>query len=207
MSVWVKICGLKDAGAIEAAVTAGANAIGFVFADSVRRIEPDVAQQLAAPWRAQVAIVAVMRHPSSIDCEAVCDVLKPDYLQTDAADYENLRLPPGIAPLPVFRDGEQLPPSSTALCLYEGRDSGTGEAADWQRAASLAQRSSIVLAGGLSPANVGQAIEHVKPWGVDVSSGVESERGRKSPSLIKQFIVEARSAVLHGAADATSPSV
>jgi phosphoribosylanthranilate isomerase len=80
--------------------------------------------------------------------------------------------------------------------LFEGPVSGTGETADWERARELALRTQLVLAGGLRPANVAGAIARVRPYGVDVSSGVESRPGVKSPDLILDFVKAARAAAL-----------
>jgi phosphoribosylanthranilate isomerase len=78
--------------------------------------------------------------------------------------------------------------------LYEGAQSGAGETVDWQRAAVLARTGRMVLAGGLTPANVDTAVRVANPWGVDVSSGVESAPGIKDPGRIQEFIGAARAA-------------
>jgi phosphoribosylanthranilate isomerase len=76
--------------------------------------------------------------------------------------------------------------------LFEGKLSGSGETADWDEARQLAQHSQLILAGGLNPQNVAAAIAQVRPWGVDVSSGVEHSRGRKDPARIHEFIARVR---------------
>ena len=78
--------------------------------------------------------------------------------------------------------------------LFEGPVSGTGQASDWQEAAALATRTALVLAGGLHAGNVGEAIARVRPFGVDVSSGVEAAPGQKSPQKIFDFVKAARAA-------------
>ena len=98
--------------------------------------------------------------------------------------------------LPVVRAGAALPEPLPARLLFEGPVSGTGETADWERARELALRTRLVLAGGLRPANVAAAIARVRPYGVDVSSGVESQPGVKSPALILEFVKAARAAAL-----------
>ncbi|MEL7536794.1 MAG: phosphoribosylanthranilate isomerase [Pseudomonadota bacterium] len=194
MSVrWVKICGMTTADGVAAAITAGADAIGFVFAPSVREVSIVRAIELAEPARNRLAIVAVMRHPDPDVAAAVLEQLQPDYLQTDAVDYASLTLPPGTAALPVYRDSS--PPDAAALpemFLYESDASGSGQTANWQQAADLAARGSLVLAGGLDRANVAEAIAAVAPAGVDVSSGVEDRPGHKDPSLIHEFVAAAR---------------
>ena len=78
--------------------------------------------------------------------------------------------------------------------VYEGADSGTGQTVDWSRAAEVAASGRMILAGGLTPGNVGAAIAAVRPWGVDVSSGVESAPGKKDENLIREFIGAVRAA-------------
>ncbi len=199
MALWVKICGLTEAGAVAAAVAAGADAIGFVFAESVRRVEPDAAAALAGAARGRCEIVAVMQHPAQALVDEVCAALRPDAVQTDAGDFAGLNLPPGIARLPVYRDGTPLDaasgPERHGRILYEGVRSGAGERADWGRARALAARFELILAGGLDRANVGSAVAAVRPAGVDVSSGVESAPGKKDTHRIRAFVAAARAAI------------
>ncbi|HZX22113.1 MAG TPA: phosphoribosylanthranilate isomerase [Woeseiaceae bacterium] len=196
ISTWVKICGLTSREAVQAAVEAGADAVGFVFAESPRRVMPGEARRLCEGLDRQVIRVAVMRHPGADEWAAVRDGFAPDWLQTDAADFAALDLPEGCAPLPVYRDNDRDLPSGSAKMparfLFEGARSGTGERADWPAAAALAARAEVVLAGGLSPDNVEQALAAVGPWGVDVSSGVERAPGRKDPARIAAFVERVR---------------
>jgi phosphoribosylanthranilate isomerase len=134
-----------------------------------------------------------MRHPSGNQINEVLEVFQPDWVQTDAADFNQFHLPPGCQALPVYRNGA-LPTSANQppRLLFEGAESGTGLTADWDEARTLARSSELILAGGLNSANVATAITIVGPWGVDVSSGVEVERGLKDPALIAQFIAAVR---------------
>ena len=95
--------------------------------------------------------------------------------------------------LPVYRSGDVVPPQG-GMVLFESANSGQGELADWEQAAEIAQRQKLILAGGLNPDNVARAVEQVRPWGVDVSSGIELERGVKDIGLIRAFVAAARSA-------------
>jgi phosphoribosylanthranilate isomerase len=195
--MWIKVCGMTSPEAVEAALAAGVDAIGFVFAPSVRRVEPAQARELAAPARGRVACVAVTQHPDARLLAEILSVFGPDLLQTDAAD---LAQSPGTAVrcpvLPVVRAGAVLPQPLPSRLLFEGPVSGRGETADWARARELAGQTELVLAGGLRPANVATAIERVRPYGVDVSSGVESQPGVKAPALILEFVQAARAASL-----------
>lgn len=193
MSLMIKICGLRDPRAVGAAIDAGANAVGFVFAESVRRIEPAEAAELAAGLPANIRRVAVMRHPGVELWQSVLQLFKPQVLQTDAADLDYLDVPKEIEIWPVLREGEALD-KLPGRFVYEGGQSGSGQAVDWQRAASVARRGDMVLAGGLNPENIATAIRTVRPWGVDVSSGIESAPGIKDVNRIRAFIAAARAA-------------
>ena len=189
--MWIKICGMTTPEALEAAVGAGADAVGFVFAESVRRVTAQRAAALAATVRGQVRCVAVTRHPAQDDIDEILALLRPDVLQSDAADFAQLRLPQQLERLPVLRgasDPRTLPPR----LLFEGAVSGAGRTCDWDAAAEAARRTELVLAGGLDPANVAAAIAAVRPFGVDVSSGVEAQPGVKDPEAIERFVKAAR---------------
>jgi phosphoribosylanthranilate isomerase len=194
--MWIKICGLTTPEAVAAALDAGADAIGFVFAKSVRQVTPYVAGRLAAAARGHARCVAVTRHPTQQDIDDIVSIFKPDVLQTDVADLSNLRLPALLELLPVFRgDGDASNTASDALpprLLFEGATSGAGIPCDWTAARTVARRTQLVLAGGLNPANVAAAIETVRPFGIDVSTGVEVRPGVKSPVEIAKFVRAAR---------------
>lgn len=193
MSVFVKICGLTSPEGVAAAVEAGADAVGFVFSPSPRQVTPAAARQLAAALPRGVKRVAVFRHPPPGGIARVLEEFAADWVQSDAVDLSGTDLG-GADALPVFRSGAPLPPLLPELMLYEGADSGTGRVADWDEAAELAPRTRIVLAGGLGPENVGEALARVGPWGVDVSSGVESAPGVKDPARIAAFVAAVRAA-------------
>jgi phosphoribosylanthranilate isomerase len=191
MTLWIKICGMTTSEAVEASLAARVDAIGFVFAESVRKVTPAAAASLAAPARGRVACVAVTRHPAQELIDDIVELFKPDMLQTDAADLSVLRLPRQLPVLPVFRQWTQSLP---ARLLFEGHSSGSGQTCDWGEARRIARTSELILAGGLSAANVASAIAAVHPFGVDVSSGVEERPGIKSRTRIELFAEAARSA-------------
>ena len=195
MSLLVKICGLRNEADVNAAADAGANAVGFVFAKSVRRVSPQDAAAATASMRNDIRKVAVMRHPSNDEWQNVLLEFRPDVLQTDIVDFASLDVPDTVQCLPVIREGSpavegKLP----GVFLYEGGNSGQGETVDWQKAAEVALRGRMLLAGGLSAENLSEAITIVRPFGIDVSSAVESEPGVKSHKLIREFIDAARAA-------------
>jgi phosphoribosylanthranilate isomerase len=193
MSVLVKICGMTEAGAVDAAMRAGADALGFVFAASLRRVTPAQAKSIAADISSHVLRVAVMQHPTQDEWGEVLDVFQPDVLQTDAADFAYLDVPTHVRHWPVVREGDRVAAMPEEF-VYEGQRSGQGETVDWERAAVLARRGKMILAGGLSVANVAEAIARVRPYGVDVSSAVESAPGEKDRREIRAFINAVRTA-------------
>jgi phosphoribosylanthranilate isomerase len=229
--VWIKICGMTTPEAVAAALDARADAVGFVFAESVRQLSPVAAARLAAPARGKVACVAVTRHPSQQVLDEILEVFRPDMLQTDAEDFAVLQMPAELRRLPVLRSsrdkfnvGEargaaaataaETAAATTAetaaattvetvagtlgsfypRILFEGLASGTGKTCDWDSARQLAILTELVLAGGLNADNVARAITEVRPFGVDVSSGVESRPGVKNPAEIARFVMAARTA-------------
>lgn len=195
MSLLVKICGLKSGADVAAAVEAGANAVGFVFAESPRRVTPEQASEAARAAPAGVTRVAVMRHPSNEDWQTVLAGFEPDVLQTDIGDFAQLDVPSSVRRWPVMREGNPaLDEALPEVFLYEGANSGRGETVDWQRAAAVAARGNMILAGGLAAENLGEAIAVVRPHGVDVSSAVESAPGVKDTQMIKDFVTAARAA-------------
>ena len=192
--MWIKICGLTTPEAVSAALGAGVDALGFVFAPSPRRVTPQLAARLAWPARGRARCVAVVRHPVQAEIDQMLELFAPDVLQGDLAELASLRLPAGLAQLPVLRAMSAAPAVLPGRILFESARSGSGIRADWDAAGVLARRTELVLAGGLDSASVGAAIATVRPFGVDVSSGVEERPGVKSPAAITQFVQAARAA-------------
>jgi phosphoribosylanthranilate isomerase len=193
--VWIKVCGLRTVEAIEAAAAAGADAVGFVFhAPSPRHLEVGQARELAAAVPPGLEKVAVFLHPSQSLVDAAIDAVRPDWVQLDADDLTGLVLPAAQKTLPVFRTGRSLPPQQAGgrRFLLESAQRGAGAVADWTTARALARSGELVLAGGLDVDNVADALASVRPFGVDVSSGVERRRGLKDAALIRDFVRAAR---------------
>jgi phosphoribosylanthranilate isomerase len=191
--MFVKICGLTDSQAIDAAVEAGADALGFVFAESPREIQPARARALCLSVPKETIRVAVMHHPSPSRLADVIETFEPDWIQTDVEDLDRLSAPASVRFVPVFREGRT---SATTVfpsrLVFEGKLSGSGATADWDEARLIAANAELILAGGLDADNVSDAIAHVRPYGVDISSGVEYERGKKDPKKIREFVARVR---------------
>lgn len=200
--MFVKVCGLRSEEHVRVAVESGADAVGFVFAESVREVSPAHAAAIANKIPDTIKKVAVMLHPSNDVWRAVLRDFTPDVLQTDAQDFAMLDVPDSIECWPVHREENRV--SGTVLAdalnrvsgtyLYEGGQSGQGETVDWAKAAELAKNGDMILAGGLGIENVARAIATVRPYGVDVSSGVESVPGEKDSRKIREFISAAKAA-------------
>ena len=193
---WIKICGMTSEAAVSAALEAGVDAIGFVFAPSVRQVTAARARELAEPARDRVSCIAVTQHPSQAQVDEIIQVFRPDILQTDMEDFAGLRLPDALSCLPVLRAGVAMAMSGRlpARILFEGPRSGTGQTTDWDEATRLARQTQLLLAGGLNERNVAAAIARVRPTGVDSSSGVEERPGVKNPARIAAFVRAARAA-------------
>jgi phosphoribosylanthranilate isomerase len=193
--LWIKMCGMRTREAIEAAAQAGADAVGFVFHEaSPRNLTIESASALQSHVPPGLERVAVFLHPSQDLVETVVAAIRPDWVQADAEDLSALRLPTGQRVLPVLRSGRTGWAPLPKRCLLESARSGAGEQADWQEAAQVAAMTQVVLAGGLDAGNVAEAVRSVRPFGVDVSSGVESARGVKNVVKIHEFIRAARAA-------------
>lgn len=198
--LFVKICGVRDRVGARAVDRAGADAAGFVFAASPRRVTPDEAYRIAADLPDGVERVAVFRLADPDHIRRVLDRFPADRVQVEPTarllDTFGSRL------LPVLHDDATLdsvaaglPPGMPIVLEAAGRG-GRGIRPDWAVAARLAGERPVLLAGGLNPANVAEAVRRVRPWGVDVSSGVESAPGRKSPERIRRFVSAARESIL-----------
>jgi phosphoribosylanthranilate isomerase len=184
-SIFIKICGMTSVSAVVAAVECSVDAIGFVFAPSPRQLTPQQAAALSGESPRDLLRVAVTQHPEQRLVDEICRWLEPDWLQVPA----NVRL------VPVVRAGRAQQGSLPARILFEGPRSGRGAVSDWAGAADLARRTQLILAGGLHPGNVAQAIAQVRPFGVDVSSGVESAPGVKDARRMAEFVTAVRTAV------------
>jgi phosphoribosylanthranilate isomerase len=194
--LFIKICGMTTPVAVDASLSCEVDAIGFVFAKSVREVNSQRANELAAPARNRVPCVAVTRHPTREQIAEILRDFRPDILQTDIEDLDSLGLPDTLSVLPVVRPGPQPACGLPRRMLFEGPVSGSGQTTDWDTAAELALRSQVILAGGLNSVNVGIAVRRVRPFGVDVSSGVEEAPGIKGSQKIEQFVAAARFAAL-----------
>lgn len=199
--MFVKICGITTEDDALLAVAMGADAIGFIFAPSPRQIAVKRAYDISRRLPPEILTVGVFRdeHPTRV-AEIVHEAgLKAAQLHghESAADVaavaQNVRFVVK-AVVAGSRDARHADQFGTGLILLDAPAPGSGKVFDWSLAGDVALGPRIILAGGLNPTNVADAIEQVRPWGVDVSSGVESEPGKKDPRLVRSFIAAARAA-------------
>jgi phosphoribosylanthranilate isomerase len=212
MSTWIKICGNTSIEDAVMAAEAGADALGFVFAPSPRRVGIAQVKAIVNSLPALIEKIGVFVDCAADQIEAAVQScgLTGIQLQWDvepelSAELRN-RLGPGTRILRVVHFGPQaavhrafqdtnvdglLVDSRTAIAV-----GGTGIPFDWDSSRELFRDPArrMVVAGGLTPVNVSAAIGKLRPWGVDVVSGVESEPGRKDPEKVRSFISAARSA-------------
>jgi phosphoribosylanthranilate isomerase len=193
MDTYVKICGLSEREHVLAAIEAGADAIGFVFVESVRRVSIEKAINISQDIDHRIKRVAVFYKPELSNWNRVIEEFKPDAVQTDFNDFSFFSVPDAIEKWPVYREKQKnMKFPSKQIFIYEGQRSGMGERVDWDKAANYSKKNKMILAGGLSHQNVSEAIAKVKPFGVDVSSAVEVSPGKKDKVLIEKFINNAK---------------
>lgn len=188
MRTRIKVCGITTRDALQACIDVGIDAVGFVFAPSPRRIDPRAAKELTNTLPSFLTSVGVFKGISPELMLAAAQQSGITVIQSDAGELAGLTWTGPI--LPVFRTNSDLSPallSPSPLILIEGERSGAGVSANWAAAEPIARRRPIVLAGGLTPHTVADAIRQVRPFAVDVSSGVESSPGIKDPRLIRAF--------------------
>jgi len=198
----IKICGITRREDAELAASLGASFVGFVlWKDSPRAATLDTVRQITPSLPTTVTPVGVFVDPTADEVMAAADA-GIQMAQIHSAAPSFLR---GVT-IPVVRavhlaidriDGVE-PDIADDLVLLDAHDpvkhGGTGKTVDWRRAALIAKSRRVILAGGLTPSNVRQAISEVRPYAVDVSSGIESARGIKDESKMRSFIEAVRRA-------------
>jgi phosphoribosylanthranilate isomerase len=209
MRTRVKVCGLTRFEDAELAVQLGADALGFVFwPESPRVVTPDVVRDIVRHLPALPVRIGVFVNAPPDEVARVADIAALDAVQLhgdeEVGDYLHL-VPRVIKAVQIstavaLDSASRLP--SGVLPLVDATDparrGGTGQVADWASAAQLAHRRPVMLAGGLTDENVAQAVLQVRPWAVDVSSGVEWQPGLKSPDRMRAFFRRIREANAEG---------
>ncbi|MFI6686514.1 phosphoribosylanthranilate isomerase [Streptomyces sp. NPDC050485] len=196
--LFVKICGLRTEQDVDTCIEAGADAVGFVFASSARTVDADTARRLAERVPARVLTVGVFRGQSLHEVRRLTEESGiravqlhgdegPEYYEALRAEGRNLIRATSVTEIPAL-----LGEFGEDMLLLDAPDPGSGKPWNWASPDFAAPTGRWLLAGGLHPGNVRAAADVTSAWGVDVSSGVESERGVKSAELIRSFITAAR---------------
>jgi phosphoribosylanthranilate isomerase len=208
----IKICGIKTSALLEATIEAGADMVGFVhFQRSPRHVDIDTLGQLISEARGRVETSVLLVNPDNTLVAQVA-ALGPDWLQLHGLEtphrVETIRNEAGVAilkALPIgtaedvaavggFADVADRVLLDAKPPKHADRPGGLGVVFDWTLLKGLDPALPFMLSGGLTPDNVGEAVKAVKPFGVDVSSGVETAPGQKDEGLIRAFIAAARGA-------------
>jgi phosphoribosylanthranilate isomerase len=197
--VFVKICGIANEEDALLAVAMGADAVGFVFAPSPRRVAPTVVRDIVRRLPHEVLTVGVFRDESPARVvEVVHQIgLKGAQLHGHEAPAEAtwVRQRVGFV-VKAFAAGDRMfdrmGDYDVDAILIDSQLPGSGQVFDWTIAEHLPLDRRIILAGGLTPDNVAEAIARVRPWGVDVSTGVEAEPGRKDAVKVMRFVNAAK---------------
>lgn len=211
----IKICGIKDKENALAIAEAGADFIGLVFANSPRQITPTQALEIVSALKkskATAQVVGVFVNTPAPTARKIADACHLDWVQLSGDEPWEYCLELARPVIKVLRVSRNYPPEQACADLDYGmkllagqkhifmldantgeKYGGTGMTFNWELAKPIAERFPVIIAGGLSPRNVGRAIKIIKPWGVDVSSGVET-KGVKSMSKVNKFIEAVREA-------------
>ncbi|TAL15866.1 phosphoribosylanthranilate isomerase [bacterium] len=196
--VRVKICGITRLEDALAAIEAGADALGFVFApNSKRLVEAEEVEKITAKLPPFVTTVGVFQNQSPWEVNGIMDTCRLHVAQLHGAEtpkYFSLVRYPILKGVCVSgkEDLEKLPSYGQDYFLLDSGTGGTGRTFDWELAVEAKKYGGIILAGGLTPENVAEAVRIVQPWGVDTSGGVESSPGIKDRQKIFEFIKNAR---------------
>jgi phosphoribosylanthranilate isomerase len=189
----IKICGICDHGAAVAAATAGADLIGFHFCSSERRIAPELAKEIVDAMDVRPKVVGVFIDQDVAEVRHIADFVGLDLVQLHGS--ESPGFDPGVPVMKVLKVREGVVPLATGwndpiMLDSWSRDQrgGTGRTWPWEAARGLIRTRHVFVAGGLEPGNVGTVVREFRPFGVDVSSGVESAVRVKSPAKIEAFI-------------------
>jgi phosphoribosylanthranilate isomerase len=196
----IKICGIKTLNDALAAIEAGADYLGFNFyPKSVRFIEKHACAEITSVLKKeypQIKLVGVFVNSSVEEVKVILNTCSLDLAQLHGDEMPEMVSALDGKAFKAFRGTPQNidgfargdTPALLVDASVKGLYGGSGVTADWNGAAELAKKYPLLLAGGLTPENVAEAVSRVKPWGVDVASGVESAPGEKDPNKMKAFV-------------------
>lgn len=197
--MFVKICGITNEDDALLSVAMGADAVGFIFAPSTRQVAPQKVYDITRRLPAEILTVGVFRneHPSRVIELAHRAGVKAVQLHGRETREQTMELAGHFRwVIKAFgADDENLPTADTYgtdMILLDAPSPGSGKVFDWSVAGDAPDSLKLILAGGLTPENVDAAVQEVRPWGVDVASGVEKVPGKKDAMKVKRFVENAK---------------
>ena len=192
----VKICGLSTKEAVETAVSAGTDYIGFVFAPSKRQVTVEQTIELAKFIPSHIQKVGVFVSPSRAELLEAVDKVGLDFVQVHGQVVDKLfeNLPCGSIQAVQVDEGGHVPNSQADYLLFDAPVAGSGQTFDWGQLDTTELAQPFFIAGGLNEDNVEEAIQHFSPFAVDVSSGVETD-GQKDHEKIRRFIERVKNGI------------
>lgn len=209
--MFVKLCGLRTLDDARAAIAAGASALGFILAESKRQVTPEFVASLRDELAVPPTIVGVTVNNSAGELTQLFETARLDMLQLSGDEpigildelevplIKSLKFPAGTSmdeatsTVDAWLSHRHAPELVMIDAYHPAAHGGTGEVADWKLVSEITVRYPVVLAGGLTPDNVSEAIRKLRPIGVDVASGTETD-GVKDPVKLRAFVANARSA-------------
>jgi phosphoribosylanthranilate isomerase len=199
VSTRIKFCGATSWADVELALETGADAVGMIFADSVRRITWEAAGEIAGRIPSQITPVCVFVNPTRDEIARARDLFPQGLVQLSGDETPGFAKSIGGHVIKAIHVGDESPSKMERICdryapslmLFDtrvaGRYGGTGLTFDWTNIAKLARWRPVMVAGGLTPENVGACVRSVRPFGVDVRSGIETN-GRKDILKMRAFV-------------------
>ena len=189
----IKICGICDLESAKTAVEAGADMIGFHFCDSDRRVSPDDARDILEELPVRTSVVGVFIDEQPAEVRRIAEYLDLDLVQLHGSEAPGFQAGRPVMKVLKVRDGvvrgaDDWPDPIMLDSWSADQRGGTGQTWDWEVARPLLRTRSVFIAGGLQPGNVGKVVSELKPYGVDVSSGVEARVRVKDPEKVRAFI-------------------
>jgi phosphoribosylanthranilate isomerase len=191
--VRIKICGICDSVSAEAAVESGADLLGFHFCSSQRRVTPEEAKAIIDALAVRPKIVGVFIDQDETEVRQIADFVDLDVVQLHGSEGPGFEAGRPVMKVLKVKDG-RIPaagdwPDPVMLDSWSAdQRGGTGRTWDWEAARTLLSTRRVFIAGGLEPGNVGKVVSTFRPFGVDVSSGVEASIRVKDPDKLRAFI-------------------
>lgn len=197
--MFVKVCGITSEEDALLCVAMGADAVGFIFAPSPRQVAPGAVANITTRLPGEILTIGVFRDslPERVIEVGTAAGLKGVQLHGNESPEDVAAIRPYFRfVIKAFPAGSPLVSSASKYeanaLMIDSPNPGSGQVFDWRMLEGIPRTDQLILAGGLNVDNIAEAIHHVRPWGVDVNSGVESSPGHKDPRKVREFIAAVR---------------